>query len=325
MNIKTILIVFLSLNLSLLLSACANTMHHSQQHSYPIQSDKYTLAVNTGSAQHSSQYVPIPMAGQLMSIKNIKSSPQLVGENAILAANKKAIRQPNSGEYINSIMTFDYMAGALYQIYCAPLSVTDVQFQANEHIVSVGAGDTLRWQVSKTFSGNGISRQEHLLIKPVEDGLTNGLVVTTDVRTYHLMLHSTPKTYMASVTWRYPDGDGILQNLGDDSATMSASANLNDIVDLKHLDFNYRIMLVNCKYKPNWYPLLAFNDGKKTYIKFPDYMQDAPTLFVGNSIKNDQLVNYRVSGNYYIVDALFADAQLRSGGKEQVVVQINHR
>jgi len=38
---------------------------------------------------------------------------------------------------------------------------------------------------------------------------------------------------------------------------------------------------------------------------------------------DSQLVNYRVSGNHYIVDRLFAAAELRLGEKPQQVVRIS--
>jgi len=38
--------------------------------------------------------------------------------------------------------------------------------------------------------------------------------------------------------------------------------------------------------------------------------------------KKGQLVNYRVNGDYYIVDRLFAAAELRLGEKKQMVVRI---
>lgn len=289
----------------------------TQKHSTD-KAGSYSLAVNTDTV-HRTKYIPVPMPGQLMSLKNTKSSDRLIGEAAIEAANKKAIKQPNSGEYINSIMTFDYMPGALYQIYAAPLSVTDVQFQNNEHIVAVGAGDTLRWQVSKTYSGVGANRQEHLLIKPVDEGLTNSVVVTTDQRTYHLMLHSTPKTYMASVTWRYPESEGLVTKFDDNPDSIS---NITSGVDISRLNFSYQVKLIKGS-KPDWYPRMVFNDGSKTYIKFSPEVQDLPTLFVGDA-KSNQITNYRVQGNYYIVDGIFRSAYLRGGLNinKQTTVQI---
>ena len=284
----------------------------------------YALATNIGSSMQKVKYVPVPMPGQLMSLKkNGKDNKKLVGEAAIEAANKKSVKQPNSGEYINSIMTFDYMPGALYQIYSAPLSVTDVQFQNNEHIVAVGAGDTLRWQVSKTYSGIGANKQEHLLIKPVDEGLTNSVVVTTDLRTYHLMLHSTAKTYMASVAWRYADSDGnIITNLGDDQTIDDGPADIASSIDVNNLQFNYQMKLIKGS-MPDWYPRMVFHDSNKTYIKFSNDVQESPTLFIGDNVKNSQLVNYRVQGNYYIVDGIFYYGQLRGGPNNQTIIQIS--
>jgi type IV secretion system protein TrbG len=48
----------------------------------------------------------------------------------------------------------------------------------------------------------------------------------------------------------------------------------------------------------------------------------APPLFVQGSNGKPALVNYRVKGNTYIVDRLFAVAELRLGSKPQSVVKI---
>jgi type IV secretion system protein TrbG len=278
----------------------------------------YSLAVDTGSRMQPTKLVPVPMPGQLMSLKKTGDSKKLVGEAAIEEANKKAMKQPGSSGYINSIMTFDYMSGALYQLYSAPLSVTDVQFQNNEHIIAVGAGDSLRWQITKTYSGVGANRQEHLLIKPTDEGLTNSLVVTTDLRTYHMMLHSTPKTYMASVTWRYPNNDNLItkfdDDAGDDFADVTGGININ------RLTFNYEVKLLKGS-TPDWYPKVVFNDGSKTYIKFASQAQDTPSLFIGDK-KNNQITNFRVQGNYYIIDSVITQALLRGGAGSKSLVQI---
>jgi len=276
----------------------------------------YSLAVDKDSGMQRTKYVPVAMPGQLMSIKKRSSKKRLLGKEAITAANKKAIKQPNSSKYINSIMNFDYMTGALYEIYSAPLNVTDIQFQNNEHIIAVGAGDTLRWKISKTYSGIGANRQEHLLIKPTDEDLTNSLVVTTDLRTYHMLLHSTPETYMASVTWRYPDSDGLVTEFGDYTETIS---DVSDI-DLNKMNFSYQAKLVQGA-APDWYPKMIFNDGRKTYIKFSAQSQDAPTLFVGSN-KSPRIINYRVQGNYFVIDKVLHQAQLRGGLNNQTIVQI---
>jgi len=45
-------------------------------------------------------------------------------------------------------------------------------------------------------------------------------------------------------------------------------------------------------------------------------------LFVVGPLGDSELVDYRVSGHYYIVDRLFAAAELRLGEKPQQIVRI---
>lgn len=292
----------------------------------------YAPAINKTN-QHplvKTEYVPVAMPGQMMPLQKRStqkypsqySSRRLTGLSAVKAANLKAKRMPMSSRFINAIMTYDYMPGALFQIYCEPLNVTDLQFQGGEHIISVAAGDTLRWQVSRTFSGSGLKLYEHLLIKPIDSGLTNSLVVTTDQRTYHLQLHSTAGAYMASVNWQYPQSDGFVKMYSQGGTLNSTSFSGNGL-SLNKLDFDYKANLLSGK-APSWMPWMVFNDGSKTYVQFPPHMQIAPTLFVGTDPVQARIVNYRVEGNYYIIDQVIESLILRIGQMDPTVVQIVH-
>ena len=73
-----------------------------------------------------------------------------------------------------------------------------------------------------------------------------------------------------------------------------------------------------------WKPLLAFDDGERTYLRFPEntMSSDMPTLMVQNG-NQQALVNYQVRGSYYVADRLFQRAALTSGtGTNREVVQI---
>ena len=75
-----------------------------------------------------------------------------------------------------------------------------------------------------------------------------------------------------------------------------------------------------------WRPERAFDDGRQVFIQFPPGIGqgEMPPLFIiGPEGNTSQLVNYRVRGNYMIVDRLFAAGELRlGGGKTQKRVQI---
>jgi type IV secretion system protein VirB9 len=259
----------------------------------------------------------IPMPGQLQPLGPIRPAPKPVTRvPAVELANRQSLQTPDSNGFINAMMVYDYMASALYQVYAAPQKVTDIEFEPGEELVSFAAGDTVRWLVDKTFSGAGRTRQDHLLIKPVRSGLENTLVVTTTRRSYHLQLRSLDSTYMASVSWRYADV-GLTQS----DAAAAAVASTPPVAPTA-LEFGYKIDTVSGE-SPAWKPDVVFTDGSKVYIRFPQALKntDAPVLYVVDG-DHPEIVNYRVQGNFYIVDRVFNRAELRVGEDRQTVVQI---
>lgn len=233
-------------------------------------------------------------------------------------ANRAALREPTSDGYVNAIQVYPYSDGVLYQLYAAPQEVSDIALQPGENLTAISAGDTVRWVVGDTTSGSGTTKQVHILAKPFAAGLRTNLVITTDRRSYHLQLESTDRTYMAAVSWTYPqDGLVSLKSDGPSSAQIAAAPSGFSPDDLH---FRYTISGDN----PSWKPLRAFDDGTHVYIEFPTGLNvgEAPPLFVKGADGASNLVNYRVHGNYYIVDQLFEGAELRLGQDHQQVVRI---
>lgn len=102
----------------------------------------------------------------------------------------------------------------------------------------------------------------------------------------------------------------------------SASSRVGHITHSKQrggLKFRYRI-----EGDAPWKPARVFDDGAKVYIQFPSGLaqSEAPPLFVIGPDGKPALVNYRVRGTTYIVDRLFAAAELRLGTAPQRVVRI---
>jgi type IV secretion system protein VirB9 len=67
----------------------------------------------------------------------------------------------------------------------------------------------------------------------------------------------------------------------------------------------------------------VFDDGRRTFVRFPPTMlvREAPALFVLRD-KETQLVNYRMKGDFYVVDRLIDSAELRVGQQDQEIVRI---
>lgn len=146
------------------------------------------------------------------------------------------------------------------------------------------------------------------------------MIITTDRRVYHLALSSTAGTAMPAIRWTYPDDALLAIKRAAASAREPAMARGSGGVDVAAFNFGYRIR----GDRTPWRPLRAFDDGRQTFIEFaPSLAQgEAPPLFVTGESGKPELVNYRVSGRFYIVDRLFERAELRLGTKHQLVVRI---
>jgi type IV secretion system protein VirB9 len=244
-------------------------------------------------------------------------------------ANRKAAAGPDAEAYFNAIMTYDFAAGALYQIYAAPLRLTAIQLQPGEKIVGKPAtGDTLRWIMGVGRSGAGTPDQperEYLYIKPTRAGLQTSLAINTDRRTYYFELHSFEDTYMAAVEFRYPQDELARLEASSTRDAALARATTATNVNLEAINFSYRITVENGK--PVWTPLQVFDDGRKTFVRFPGAMlnREGPALFVLSSTNEVQLVNYRVKNDFYIIDRLIEKAELRVGQKDQEIVRITRQ
>ena len=260
------------------------------------------------------------MAAALLAQSTILSSPAPRRAHAaaplarVEVANCAAVHEPEADTYVGAVQVYPWSEGALYRLYTAPEQVSDIALQPGETLVSVAAGDTVRWVIGDTSSGSGAARRTHVLVKPSASGLRTNLVIATDRRVYHIELESSARAAMAAISWTYPE-DALLA-LRRPTAEEPVAPGL--AVDA--LNFDYRIEGDN----PPWRPLRAFDDGRQVFIEFPpDLPQgEAPPLFVRGEKGGAELVNYRLRGRYYVVDRLFSAAELRLGAKRQQVVRI---
>lgn len=272
--------------------------------------------------------VPLPLPGQLQSLPR-RLPPQAAGRSRpslprerVGAAMEAARVQPERTGFVNAIQVYPYTEGALYQIYAKPGQVTDIALQEGEQLVGTGpvaSGDTVRWMIGDTVSGIGSTARVHILVKPVRPDITTNLVINTNARTYHLELRANPSVYMASVSWTYPQDQLIA--LRQARAEAERTAPIAAGMDPARLEFRYAIE----GDRAEWRPLRVFDDGVRVFIEFPEGVAqgELPPLFVIGASGEAELVNYRVSGRYMIVDRLFARAELRLGGRKgQQVVRI---
>jgi P-type conjugative transfer protein TrbG len=195
---------------------------------------------------------------------------------------------------------------------CKPLFVCDLVLEPGETIVNVAVGDSVRWLIAPASSGGTDSSTPHVLVKPTEAGLRTNLIVTTNRRTYYLTLVSSYNNPMLRIGFLYP------QDPQQAFATAAVGRGVRPDTPLAEtaidkLDFNYRL-----SGDRGLQPVRVFNDGTHTYLQMPQGLRDVPVLFVVGSDGSDTLVNYRYTGQYYVVDGVPAGIALVEGsGKHQ--------
>ncbi|VBB08474.1 conjugal transfer trbg/virb9/cagx [Lucifera butyrica] len=210
---------------------------------------------------------------------------------------------------------FVYDQDDIYKVYTTPERLTEVRLQPGETIRAMFGGDTSSWLVEQALTTNDNGPTQYsLFIKPTADNINTNVIISTDRRTYRLMLCSA-NWYNGIIQWSYPKDEQI--------ARQRALARLEDEItiiptDITKMNRNYKI-----KAKKNylWKPVNVYDYEGKTYIKLgPKTEQSSmPVLFVKEG-KNLQLVNYRIRQGYFIVDRICNELELVSG-KDVVIIK----
>lgn len=222
-----------------------------------------------------------------------------------------------------------YVYGAgLPTVVCAPLRVCIIELQSGEKLVGEPQiGDSVRWNLSPALYGDGESSTSVIVLKPQSPGLDTNLLVTTNRRAYYLRLVSKPNDYVARVAFAYPEDENQRQWHDHLAQQKERELKRSRIAELAlgptdSLFFNYRIKGGDASMRP----VRVFDDGKKTYIQMgPETKhREAPVLVVLGADGKQEMVNYRVKDDMYIVDRLFERAQLILGsGKKARKVEIS--
>lgn len=222
---------------------------------------------------------------------------------------------------IKPIQTADgkvvYIHGAtMPTIIGAPMQICDIELEPSEVVNEILVGDTTRWLVESGLSGAGVA---HIFVKPLDIGLLSSLVVTTNKRVYHMKLLSQPAGHMPYISFLYQEQAMTLAAKDRKEQTWSTTVKDGETVDLSGLDFGYSV-----SGKAPWKPVQVYNDGRQTFLKLPDSASktEVPVILAMKG-KKEQIVNYRVHNNSFVVDGLFEHLALISGvGGDQQRVDI---
>jgi type IV secretion system protein VirB9 len=205
----------------------------------------------------------------------------------------------------------DFAAGTTFTLKVPVGAPLDIVLQRGEQVRNIIGGDrapvepheTTRWEIKEGGEGVGETFRQHIFLTATTPGLTMGLIITTTSRTYYLTCKSVGKSPIRTVRWRYPVDPVAVKPAKEPGL-------LPDPAQPKHYHVGYELQGT----KPSWQPRQVVDDGKKTYIIYPEVtlFETVPMLrLIGPN--GPQLVNARQFLNVVIVDQLVPRAELRVG------------
>jgi type IV secretion system protein VirB9 len=172
----------------------------------------------------------------------------------------------------------------------------------DEKIETLALGDSIAWKVEPNRRGNII------FIKPVDKDADSNLNVVTNKRLYSFILRSAfrdPKRQIFKIRFRYPEDD-LDQRLLTQAKARASLPNMRDFNRANgNTEYGY-------KGSTRIKPMVAFDDGVKTWIEFrPE--TETPAIFLVDKDRNESLVNFRREGNFIVIDKVNFQWTLRHG------------
>ncbi|MGI5066907.1 TrbG/VirB9 family P-type conjugative transfer protein [Treponema putidum] len=260
-------------------------------------------------------YIEKPVYRPIEDKTNELARKKLNGQEAVKEAMRSALKAPE--KYSSGKMFYDFDENFVYEIYCAPYRITDIELEPGEEILETPfVSEPEVWQV-----GAGVSKYkgldvQHFFVKPSYSKLTTTMIIITNKRVYHILLKSFKDDYMAMVKWNYP----IQMPYTIKSEISHPDSKIKTVLEgisPEFLSFDYKMKYSPFK-KPIWLPTRVYDDGRKTYIELNEKVlnMELPALFD----QKNNIINYRVRKNILIIDSLITKVTLKLN-KSKVIIE----
>lgn len=185
---------------------------------------------------------------------------------------------------------------------------SSIVFAGDETVDTITMGDSVAWQV--------VPNGNRIFLKPVENNATTNMTVITNRRVYHFELHADHATdindpeMIFAMKFIYSDdanNSSAVQFFSDEDPDEELES---DKTTKKKENLNYNYTISGPEFIT---PVKVFDDGKQTYFKFSDKYAELPAIFVVFDDNSEGLVNYRMQGEYLVIERLAPRYTLRVG------------
>ena len=200
----------------------------------------------------------------------------------------------------------------------------DIVLQPGEVVRDIVGGDRSplpegqqhsRWQVKEGKDQSGPLLRAHVFVTAAEPGLTNGVTITTTRRTYYITCKSVQKAPHRVLRWHYSGAEREV--LPPEPEPEPPLLPLPEQPMRYHVGYELSVP----QPAPSWVPRFVVDDGKKTYLVYPEVtLHESVPLLRLIGPQGPQVVNSRQYLNVVIIDQLIARAELRLGTGERAQV-----
>ncbi len=202
--------------------------------------------------------------------------------------------------------TWTYYPNTVYYYTGHYSSHTYIEFEGGETVSSISTAKPTAWQM--------VPNANRLYLKPVEDDAETTATIMTNKRVYFFELHTEDskspfdEELAFFIKFRYPKA---AESTGDDdnSIIQYSTTSLPDLSHPERYNFNYSMSgdeIIS--------PVKVFDDGKFTYMQFKDGEgKELPAVFLVDNDGFEEIANFRVVGDYLIIEKVNYVFTLRTG------------
>ena len=198
--------------------------------------------------------------------------------------------------------SFSFTPYTTYKIIALYDNPSYIEFEEGEAIATIVNPKKNAWQT--------VASNNRLFIKPEESDADTTITVMTNKRVYYFEMHALEPeddfdpNYTISFKFKYPTNE--------ESKTIRTYAKsiLPDI-DQNPWKYNFNYTVTG---EDNLYPVKIFDDGEFTYFEFPRTAK-MPAVFAVDSSGFESIVNFRIVGEYLIVEEVSSKFTLRNGSE----------
>jgi len=200
----------------------------------------------------------------------------------------------------DKIVTFLYKPDYIYKYVGTYEYQAHIRLEAGETVSTIAMGNTSGWEIVQ--NGNRI------FLRPLNKYAKTNMTLITNKRLYQFLMDAKhvdsmddPAVFFEA-RFVYPD------DVSGFTVLDTADADELDFTDPTKYNFNYTFTGPE-----RIAPIKIFDDKEFTYFEFPIEDAELPAIFYVDSDGYEGLVNYRVQGDYIVVERLSEVFTLRHG------------